>query len=203
MKSYDRDYFEKWYRNASTRVITRKDLQRKVALAVAVAEHFLRREIETVLDIGCGEAPWSLELRKTRPRIEYTGLDPSEYVVKRFGKRRNISQATFGELSSLELEPEYDLVICSDVLHYVPDEQIESEIFTLARLTGSIAFLEVLTAEDEIVGDLDGLIRRPSSWYRERFRKAGLSFAAPHCWLSPEMRDETSPLEAELFFPER
>jgi SAM-dependent methyltransferase len=194
LKQYDREYFEKWYRNPRTRVNSAHEVRRKVSLALSTAEYFLRRTIRSVLDVGCGEAAWREHLRELRPRVTYLGLDPSEYVVERFGRARNIRQATFGELPSLRLRT-FDLVVCSDVLHYVPDAEIRPGVAEIARLTEGIAFIEVLTREDEVIGDLEGMIKRPGRWYRNVFANAGLTPAGPYCWLSPELRDLTAELE--------
>jgi len=195
MKSYDRAYFDKWYRNPRSRVNEGVEVRRKVALALSTAEYFLRAPVRSVLDIGCGEGAWRAHLTAMRPRIAYAGLDPSEYVVERFGRTRNIRRATFGELASLELLP-VDLVVCSDVLHYVADDEIRAGAIEIARLTNGLAFLEILTREDDIVGDLDGLLRRPAAWYRRIFTKAGLTEVGAYCWLSPALRDTLSALEA-------
>lgn len=197
-KRYDREYFDRWYRNRSTKVISRDELRRKVAVAVSVAEFFLHREIESVLDVGCGEAPWLPELRKLRPNVDYIGLDPSDYVVERFGAKRNIRKASFADLGRLGLEPGFDLVICSDVMHYVPDAELKRGIGQLAQLAGGLAFLEVLTADDDIIGDLEGLIRRPATWYREELTKSGFAFAGPHCWLAASAQSDTSMLEVTV-----
>ena len=194
MKQYDRQYFEKWYRNPRTRVSTGLEVRRKVALALSMTEYFLRRTIRSVLDVGCGEAPWRDHLRDLRPRVSYLGLDPSEYVVERFGRAKNLRRATFGELPSMRLRG-FDLVVCSDVLHYVDEREIRPGVAEIARLTDGIAFIEVLTREDEIVGDLEGLIRRPARWYRNIFTNAGLTAVGPYCWLSPELKDVAAELE--------
>ena len=195
MKSYDREYFDRWYREPSTRIVSRTELRRKVGLAVGVTEYFLRRPLENVLDLGCGEAPWRAELKKLRPRVDYLGVDPSDYVVERYGHARDIVNGSFGSVASLDLEPNFDLVICSDVMHYIADDELRKGIATLAALADGVAYLDVLTADDDIVGDLDGLIRRPAAWYRAEFEAAGFAFAGPHCWLSPTMQDGLSRLE--------
>jgi len=180
-KRYDRAYFDKWYRDE--RVNSPAEVRRKVVLAVAVAEYFLQRSIRSVLDIGCGEGQWLLHIRALRPRVRYLGLDPSAYVVRQFGASRNIRRASFGELPSLKLKGTFDLVVCSDVLHYVDDSEVRPGLAEIVRLCEGVAFLEVLTKEDEIVGDLEGLISRPSAWYRKAFARAGLQNVAPYTWL--------------------
>ena len=194
-KRYDRAYFDRWYRNRSTRVSTREEVRRKVAVAIAITEYHLRRQLRTVLDVGCGEGAWLAHLRSFRPRVQYTGLDPSEYVVERFGKERNIRQAAFGEVQSLKLGV-FDLVVCSDVLHYVPDAELRAGIAGIASACDGVAYLEVLTKEDDVTGDMEGFLHRPANWYRRVFTSAGLTFAGPYCWLAPPFRDAVAELEA-------
>ncbi len=195
-KQYDRDYFDRWYRGSNA-VTSTAEVARKVALAVTVAEYFLRRPLRTVLDIGCGEGPWRSHLLRLRPRASYLGLDPSDYVVKRFGASRNIRKATFAELPSLRLGRKFDLVICSDVLHYVADGDIRKGAAEISRLLEGVAFIEVLTREDEILGDLEGLTRRPAAWYRKTFAEAALTQVGPYCWTAPS----TTMFAAELELP--
>jgi SAM-dependent methyltransferase len=193
-KEYDKAYFDRWYRGR-TRVNTHAEVRRKVAVAIATSEYFLRRQLRTVLDIGCGEGAWLPHLQAFRPRVQYMGLDSSAYAVKRFGRERNIQKATFGELPNLDLGV-YDLVVCSDVLHYIPDDELRVGIKSLAAATDGVAFLEVLTKEDDVVGDLDAFIRRPAAWYRRAFASAGMTFVGPYCWLSPAFKDAVAELES-------
>ena len=194
-KQYDRAYFDRWYRNRTTRVSSHGEVRRKVQLAVASAEYFIRRQLRTVLDIGCGEGAWLPHLRALRPNVKYLGLDASEYVVRRFGKQRNIRQASFADLPSLDLGV-YDLVICSDVMHYVKDPELRDGVRAIADATDGVAYLEVLTKEDEVIGDLDSFIRRPAAFYRALFIKAGMSFAGPYLWLSPAFEGAVAKLES-------
>jgi SAM-dependent methyltransferase len=194
-KQYDKAYFDRWYRGRKTRVSTHAEVRRKVTLAVTMCEYFLHRPIRNVLDIGCGEGAWLPHLRALRPRVSYLGLDSSDYAIQRFGAERNIRKASFGELPKLRLGV-YDLVICSDVMHYVPDGELRAGIRTVAEVTDGLAFLEVLTKEDEIVGDLDGFHRRPAAWYRKLFGSVDMTFVGPYCWLSPAFRNSVAELES-------
>jgi SAM-dependent methyltransferase len=190
VKQYDRAYFDKWYRRV--RVHGTGEMQRKVAMAVGVCEYFLRRRIRNVLDVGCGEGAWFPHLRTLRPRVSYMGLDPSDYAVERFGQARNIRKGSF---AGLNVDRRFDLVICSDVLHYLNERDIRGGLPALVRATGGIAYVEVVTSEEDIVGDLEELIRRPSSWYRRVFKDAGLIACAPYCWLQPDLASQVARLE--------
>jgi SAM-dependent methyltransferase len=194
MKQYDRRYFDKWYRSGG-RVSTSAEVRRKVTMALSIAEYFLRGPVRSVLDVGCGEGAWLPHLRALRPRVDYLGLDPSEYVVQRFGATRNIRRASFGELPSLRLQRTFDLVVCSDVLHYVPDAEIRAGVEEIVRLARGVVYFEVLTKEDDVVGDLDGFLKRPAKWYRTQFEKAGLKAAGPYTWLAPSLLAEAAELE--------
>ena len=194
-KEYDREYFDRWYRNRETRVNSTLEVRLKVSLAVASAEYFLRRPIRNVLDVGCGEGAWLPHLRALRPKIEYLGLDSSEYVVRRFGQTRNIRQASFADLPALRLGA-YDLVVCSDVMHYVPEPDLRIGVTAIADAMDGVAYLEVLTKEDDIMGDLDGFLRRPAAFYRNIFKKAGMTFVGPYTWLAPPFKDAVAELES-------
>ncbi len=193
-KRYDRAYFDHWYRGRN-RVSSRDEVRRKVSLAVATCEYFIRHPLRSVLDVGCGEGAWQPHLADLRPKAKYLGLDPSDYVVERFGASRNIRKAAFGELASARLRRPFDLVVCSDALHYVPDDEIRAGLPELVRLAGGVLFLEVLTADDDIIGDLNGMIKRPAIWYRKLFEKVGLLQVAPYSWLAPGLRFDAAELE--------
>ena len=194
-KQYDRAYFDKWYRSWDNKVSTAAEVRRKVAMAVSISEYFLRRPLRSVLDIGCGEAAWLPHLRSMRQRIAYQGLDPSDYVVSRFGKSRNIRKASFADLPQLDLGTTYDLVICSDVLHYVDEASIPAGIAAINRFAHGAAYIEVLTKEDDVIGDLDGLEQRPAAYYRKLLTKAGFVGVGPYTWLSPAISDIAAQLE--------
>jgi ubiquinone/menaquinone biosynthesis C-methylase UbiE len=62
---FDRQYFERWYRDEGFGSPAR--LRRKVDYALAATEYLLERPVRSVLDVGCGEGDWALELRRRRP----------------------------------------------------------------------------------------------------------------------------------------
>ena len=187
-KKYDRHYFERWYRNPRYAVVHREVVARRAQLAVAVAEYLLERPVRTVLDVGCGEGPWRALLRRMRPGLSYTGVDSSEYAVQRFGRHRNIRLGRLAELGRLGLPGPYDLVVCSDVLHYVDTEEVRLGLKAIARLLGGLAFIELFSREDRTEGDMEGFQARPASVYRQLFREAGLTRVGPHCYVGRELR---------------
>jgi SAM-dependent methyltransferase len=192
-KQYDRAYFDRWYRERG--IGDARRLARKVALAVAVAEHQLERPLRSVLDIGCGEGVWRAPLLKLRPKARYLGFDASEYAIARFGSRRNLHLAAFGDFATLRPCAPADLLVCSDVLHYLPTRELERGLPGLAALCGGVAFLETFTREDAIEGDHAGFQRRRARFYRERLRALGFTPLGSHCWLSPARAGSTTALE--------
>lgn len=194
-KPYDRAYFDKWYRSPRHRVGTRAQLARKVALAVHLAEYYLARPIGNVLDVGCGEAPWRAELLRLRPGLAYRGLDSSPYVVARHGRRRNIGLARFGDLAELRFDTRFDLVVCSDVLHYVDARELRRGLSGFGELLEGVAFIELFTSRDAVDGDREGFIARAPDWYRARFAEAGLLACGSHAYLGSRLMRSVAALE--------
>lgn len=192
-KTYDRAYFDRWYRRGG--IGGRRRLERKVALAVATAEYHLERPLRTVLDIGCGEGAWRAPLRALRPGVRYLGFDSSTYAVARFGARRNLHHARFADFERLRPCPPVDLLVCSDVLHYLSAREIDRGLPGLAGLCGGVAFLEVFARGDAAEGDEDGYVARPAAFYRRRFEAAGFRALGSHCWLSPALAPGATALE--------
>jgi len=194
VKEYDRAYFDRWYRGRR-KVGTSSELARQAAFVVAAAEVVLARPIRSVLDIGCGEGPWALAVRRLRPAARYLGIDPSPYAVSRFGRSRRIVSGSFGSLPSLKLPTAFDVVVCADVLHYVPDGELRSGLRELARLVGGVAYLEVQTRDDTFSGDRRGWIPRTATRYRSLLGRAGLVPCGLHLWLGPAAAAAASALE--------
>jgi predicted TPR repeat methyltransferase len=195
-KSYDEAYFTKWYRDPRTRVHTPDSVRRKVRMVVGVTEYFLGRKLRSVLDVGAGEGVWGREIRRMRPGVRYLGVDPSEWVVARHGRRRNIRLGSFEELPSLQLGRGHDLIVCADMLQYIPDAALKRGIHHLASILGGVAFLEAYTTADNMEGDLDDWHARSKSRYRRIFADCGLTACGVHCYLNP--RTASNAVELEL-----
>lgn len=185
VKTYDRHYFDHWYRSGDA-VVTAKLVERKVRLAVAAAEFVLSREIRSVLDVGCGEAPWRAFLRRLRPGIEYVGVDSSEYVVKRYGARRNIRRGDIGSLGNMGLRRKFDLVVCADVLSYVPTPSVRHGLQAMRKLCRGLAYIEAYAVVDEVVGDLENWHHRSEAAFKKLFADAGLIQCGLNCWVPRE-----------------
>lgn len=195
-KTYDRDYFDRWYRNPKFRVGGRQVVRRRAALAVAAAEVLLERRVASVLDVGCGEGAFRGALKALRPRARYVGLDPSPYAVARYGRSRNLRRLGFADLDEVRAPAGFDVVVCADVLHYLPGEDVEAGLPALAALTSGIAYLPFFAAGDRFWGDREGWQDRPPSWYLSRFRAAGLTPVGLHLYAGPALAGSLALLEA-------
>lgn len=151
--------------------------------------------MRTALDVGCGEGLWRAALRRERPALDYLGLDPSAYVVRRFGARRNIRQGGIASLNARGIRGRFDIVICNDVLHYVATPELRPGMHALAKRLRGVAYLGLFTSADDIEGDLHGYLRRSPSFYRRAFEDAGLRSVGMHCWIPEPLARDCAALE--------
>ena len=185
MKRYDQQYFDRWYRSEGFG--SRARLGRKAHFALSASEYLLERPVRNVLDVGCGEGSWRSALRRQRPRLDYVGVDPSDYVVERFGRSRNIRLGTFGQLDALALPGPFDLVVCADVVLYVTDRDLKRGLETIAGLLRGVAYIEIFTANDAIEGDLSLFHRRRPATYDRILDSAGLTRVGPHLYVGADV----------------
>lgn len=195
MKSYDRSYFDRWYRDPRDRVTTRDGLARKVRMVTGVTEYLLGRAIRTVLDVGCGEAPWYPVLRRLRRDVRYIGVDPSEYAVARFGDSRHVRRGTLADLDAMRLPRKLDLIVCADVLQYVDTPDLARGLRSIRRLLGGVAYIETFTTDDGMVGDRNGWHERTALEYRTLLRQAGLTQCGPYCYIDADELDALNDFE--------
>lgn len=194
-KIYDRTYFDKWYRDPKHALSSPAELRRKVAMVVAQAEYYLGRPIRNVLDVGCGEATWRAPLRTLRPGIAYRGLDASDYVVQRYGRRRDIGLLSFGQLEHQRFDGRFDLIVCTDVLHYLKPVELRAGLTGIGDMLEGVAFLEVYTTRDDVAGDHHGFLSRAPAWYLREFARVGLLPCGSHCYLGPRLERHVAALE--------
>ena len=194
-KVYDENYFTHWYHHPKLAVIRDNHLRRRVRMAVSISEYLLDKKLQSVLDVGCGEGPWRAELRKMRPGLRYVGVDSSEYAITRYGRKRNLRFGTLGTLNRLKIRGSFDLIVCSDVLHYVGDTELKQGVRAMSRLLDGVAFLECFTEKDETIGDQEGIYARPASTYRRIFKAAGLVSLGMHFYAGKALAPSLMSLE--------
>jgi SAM-dependent methyltransferase len=195
-KRYDRAYFDRWYRRHG--IGRPAEVARAAHYVLATTEHLLERPVRSVLDVGCGEGAWRAPLLRRRPRLRYVGVDPSEYAVARYGRTRGIRLGGVGELPELGLPGPFDLVVCADVLPYVPTPELRRGLAWIAANLAGLAYLHAMTDRDSFVGDRRGFIARSPAAYRSLFAEAGLSRIGPHLYAGDAVLASLAALEGPL-----
>lgn len=171
-KRYDRAYFERWYRDPRTRVVT-VERQRQLARDLLLqADWLLGRPLTSVIDVGCGEGAWGEALTWQRPGLAYAGYDSSDYAVGEYGATRNLSRCALADLHRLPRQ-QADLLLCHDVLHYVADAEIDTALAAVSRWSLTLAQVSVMSAEIDFVGDRVGYVARPAATYRRWLTRHG------------------------------
>jgi len=77
----------------------------------------------SVLDVGCGQGSLLKELYSEHPKIEVHGTDFSKKAIEMASARVPNGQFQFLDLSKRHLDETFDLVICSEVLEHIIDDQ--------------------------------------------------------------------------------
>ena len=168
---------------------------RTVRYAVSLAEFLLGRPVASVLDVGSGQGEWHALVRGLRPRARYVGVDPSEYAVRRFGRRRNLRLGAIEDLPALGLRGPFDLVVCAGTLNYLTAPVLDRGLGHVASLLGGVAFLEIFAREDQIEGCMRGFDRQPRAHYRRLLRRHGLAQCGPHAYVGRELRGTLAAFE--------
>jgi len=194
-KQYDRRYFDRWYREDDAGVGRGALLRRKVALAVAMAEHYLGRPLRSVLDVGCGEGAWRAPLLKLRPKLDYMGVDSSEYAIARHGAKRNLRLARFAQLGELRFGAPVDLLVCADVLHYLRPAELRRGLSGFSELCHGVAYIETYCRGDAVEGDEHDFMPRSAAFYRSAIADAGFTACGSHGYLSPALAADAVALE--------
>lgn len=90
-----------------------------------IQEFLTKNKIQSVLDVGCGD--WSFSKAINWGTATYTGMDIVKSVIERNHQLFSTSNVSFihGDMSEVEL-PKADLLICKDVLQYLPKNKIIS-----------------------------------------------------------------------------
>lgn len=192
---YDRKYFDRWYRDRRQRVFTTQERARRAALAVAATEYVLGRRIRSVLDVGAGEGHWRAPLLALRPRCRYLGLDPSPYVVKRFGKSRNIRLGSIETLDPESFGAQFDLVLAVGFLNLLQPRSLARAIRQIRPLVGGVVLLEIFTSADPLTGDVSRYHLAPPATYRRMLSGAGLVDLGFHLYAPEAVAGELASLE--------
>jgi SAM-dependent methyltransferase len=171
---FDAGFYRHFYINPRTRVTTRSELERRAATVAALMKQ-LELPVARILDAGCGLGWMRPALLREFPRASYLGLEVSEHLCREYGW-------TCESLATFRHRGRFDLIICHDVVQYLPDTQAARAMSNLGRLCRGALYFHVPTREDwqrtadRSSSDSDVHLRSVQ-WYRTRlarhFRHAG------------------------------
>ena len=165
---FDKSYYDRFYRNPSTRAATKAEAERCADFVWAYLKH-LDLPVSRIADVGCGLGHMLRRLLRKFPGATGEGYEFSEYLCEKYGwTKRSILE--------LQTDRRFDLVVCNDVVQYLPDREASTAMHNLFNLTDCVLFFSVLTREDwEDVADRDRtddkVYLRPAAWYRRRLKK--------------------------------
>lgn len=167
--TFDRNFYERFYFNRSTAVVTDEAVRRLATFVLAYMD-LLSVEVRSLLDAGCGVGLWRDAVRGMRRDIDYTGIDPSEFLCEKYGWRQST-------IAAFKSRRKFDLVVCQDVLQYMDDDDAAASLDNLARLCRGALYFDVPTKEDIKGGALDekrtdhAIYLRSVRWYRRQLAR--------------------------------
>jgi len=174
---FDRAYYERYYHDPRTAVISPQEMRARARLIAAYTEH-VGLPVRRILDAGCGTGLLRTPLKRLLPKATYVGLETSEYLCERYGWKH-------GQLETFTVATPFDLVVCYDVLQYLDDKTAQRALANMGRLCRGVLYFTALTLNDwkhtcdRERTDSDVHIRS-GDWYRRRlarnFRAVGAGF---------------------------
>ena len=165
---FDAAYYDRYYFDRATRVAEPGYFERVAAFITAYLD-MLGEPVSSVLDAGCGAGLLHAGLRRAWPRVRIDAFDVSEWACARYGWQH-------ASLENFEARRTYDLVICHDVVQYLPRRAAVDVIDKFARWSRCALFFGVLTSEDwrdncdQQLTD-GNVYLRSTRWYRQRMRQ--------------------------------
>jgi 2-polyprenyl-3-methyl-5-hydroxy-6-metoxy-1,4-benzoquinol methylase len=167
--AFDRDYYARFYFDPRTAVVSRAEMRARGRLIAALATH-VGLPVRRILDAGCGVGLLRAPLKRAFPRSRYVGLEESEYLCRRYGWSR-------GSLESWRDSASFDLVVCYDVLQYLPDRAAARALANLAHLCHGVLYFSALTRADWRENcdqrRTDRKVHlRSGEWYRSKLRRS-------------------------------
>jgi SAM-dependent methyltransferase len=124
-------------------------------------------DVETVLDLGCGDGTYTAEILRARPLLRIVGIDAAREAIEE--ARRRYRGIEFHTADALDLstfpQGTFDLAIARGVLHHLSDP--EKAVWNLAHCAS-----RVLIIEPNGNNPLLKLIEKVSRYHREHEEKS-------------------------------
>lgn len=179
---FDAAYYRRYYEAPATAVVTVEMQKNEVAFVIAFCDH-IKLTVSRFTDVGAGTGWWAREFARQYSRCDsIETFDASEDACRVYGHKRTAVQSLSGAAS--------DLVVCRDVLRYVPDTYIDRAIKRLARKCRGVLYLHVITSNDEIdeeASDMEGFFRT-TAFYRRRLKDVGFRDCGMGLFASPRLK---------------
>ena len=175
---FNREYYRRFYENPTTAIISAAERRNEIRFVLSFCRH-IGLEIRRFSDVGAGTGWWAREFgRQYRSCRQVETFDASAEAARIYGHRRVSAQ----ELAGLPS----DLVVCRDVLRYLPDRQARRAIARLASKCRGVLYFQVVTSDDEVDEDRSDMTGyfRPASWYRRTLERAGFRDAGMGLFVS-------------------
>ncbi|HVF38274.1 MAG TPA: class I SAM-dependent methyltransferase [Gemmatimonadaceae bacterium] len=164
---FDAEYYRKYYEDPATAVIDVPTQRNEVAFVLAFCRN-IGVDIRRFADVGAGTGWWARAFAKQHPSCrEIETFDASATACEMYGHRHATIQKLPGRAA--------DLVVCRDVLRYVPTREVPGAIESLDRKCRGVLYLHVITSDDDIdteSSDMKGYFRS-TAFYRSLLRSAG------------------------------
>jgi len=164
---FDAEYYRRYYENSETAVVDAEMKRNEVKFVIAFC-NYIELEVRRFADVGAGTGWWAAEFGRTYRGCEVVETyDASEAACELYGHKRVLVQDLAG--------PASDLVVCRDVLRYVPDTYIDRAIRRLERKCRGVLYLHAITSDDDIdteASDMAGRFRT-AAFYRRKLKAAG------------------------------
>lgn len=179
---FDSEYYRRFYEDEDTSIISPEMRENEIAFVIAFCRHIGVR-IERFADVGAGTGWWSGEFAEQYPECRHIETyDASAAACDAYGHSRVPLQKLSGKAA--------DLVVCRDVLRYLPDADAEEGIRRLARKCRGVLYLHLVTREDEFdeeSSDVEGHFR-PVAWYRRRLAGQGFRDCGMGLFVSAKLK---------------
>ena len=97
-----------------------------------------RKNLETVLEVGCGTGIYPIKLKELFANIKYTGIDISETAIKQC-KKNSSFEFIAGDFIKLDISRKFDLVFSHAVVDHVYD--VDEFVAKIVNLTKKYAYI--------------------------------------------------------------
>ena len=98
----------------------------------------IRKNLETVLEVGCGTGVYPIKLKELFANIKYTGIDISETAIKQC-KKNSSFEFIAGDFIKLDISRKFDLVFSHAVVDHVYD--VDEFVAKIVNLTKKYAYI--------------------------------------------------------------